>query len=78
MGVPPEVNIFTWVIFAFLCLWIGIALFVMINPYYIWKITQSWKASREPPRSYFIIQRIVAGLFALIGLSILLLPHLLR
>ncbi|MFC5406342.1 DUF6199 family natural product biosynthesis protein [Cohnella soli] len=53
-------------------------MFVMINPYYIWKITQRWKASREPPRSYFIIQRIVAGLFALIGLSILLLPHMLH
>ncbi|SFS76389.1 DUF6199 family natural product biosynthesis protein [Paenibacillus sp. BC26] len=66
------------VYFIFLCLWTGIALFATINPYHIWKITKSWQALREPPKSYFIIQRIISGVFALIGLSLLLLPHLLR
>ncbi|MFC5469149.1 DUF6199 family natural product biosynthesis protein [Cohnella suwonensis] len=78
MGVPPQLNVLSWIIFIFLCVWTGIALFATINPYYIWKITEGWKAFREPPRSYFIIRRIVSGVFALIGLSLLLLPHLLR
>ncbi|QJD83115.1 DUF6199 family natural product biosynthesis protein [Cohnella herbarum] len=75
---PPEVNAFSWIFFIFMCLWTGIALFATINPYYFWKLAQSWKALREPPRAYFVFQRIISGVFALIGLSILLLPHLLR
>ncbi|WP_425453335.1 DUF6199 family natural product biosynthesis protein [Cohnella lupini] len=76
MGTPPGLHFLTIIIFIFLCLWTGVALFGAINPYYFWKVTQSWKALREPPKSYFIITRIISGVFAIIGLSILLLPHL--
>ncbi len=78
MGAPSPFNVLSLIVFIFLCLWTGIALFGAINPYYLWKVTQSWKVHREPQKSYFIMQRILSGLFALIGLSLLLLPYLLR
>lgn len=53
----------------FFALWIGFALFGAIAPYTLWKITQSWKATKEPPKAYFIMQRIIAILFATIGIS---------
>lgn len=74
MGMPPFVNVFSWIVIVFLCIWIGIALFGTINPYYFWKVTQSWRALNEPPKMYFIMSRIWSGIFALIGLALLLAP----
>ncbi|WP_397355687.1 DUF6199 family natural product biosynthesis protein [Paenibacillus sp. N3.4] len=42
---------------------IGFALFGGIAPYTLWKITLSWKATKEPTKSYFIIQRIMGYIF---------------
>jgi hypothetical protein len=40
--------------------------------------TVRWKAVKEPSKSYFMFHRLVAGIFFLIGLTLLLLLHLLR
>jgi len=76
MEAPPFLETASWIVTIFLCLWTGIALFATINPYYFWKVTQSWKARKEPPKAYFLFSRIASGVLALFGLLILLLPHL--
>jgi threonine/homoserine/homoserine lactone efflux protein len=75
MGVPPEVKIISIFITIFMVLWTGGALFITINPYYFWKVTQGWKALREPPKVYFLFMRVMGAIFTLIGLTILLLPY---
>jgi hypothetical protein len=65
-GVPIVVTLFISLFFA---LWTGIALFMAIAPYKLWKITQSWKAIREPSKAYFVFQRIGGIIFSAIGLS---------
>ena len=69
MFVPPEVRIFSVFIMILFALWIGFAVFGAIAPYTLWKITQSWKATKEAPKSYFVMQRIIAIVFATIGIS---------
>jgi hypothetical protein len=65
-GVPKFVVIFPILFFIF---WIGGALFIAIAPYTFWKIFQSWKATKEPTKAYFIFQRIGGIIFATIGIS---------
>ncbi|MFD0694975.1 DUF6199 family natural product biosynthesis protein [Paenibacillus sp. GCM10027628] len=67
--VPAEISlimIFPTIVFI---LWLGGSLFIAIAPYTFWKITQSWKAVKEPPKVYFVMQRIMGILFATIGIS---------
>jgi hypothetical protein len=67
--VPPELKIFSIFAAIFFAAWIGFALFGAIAPYTLWKITQSWKATKEPPKAYFVLQRVIGILFALVGIS---------
>jgi hypothetical protein len=69
MGLPPFFNVISIFIMIFFALWLGAALFAAISPYTLWKITQSWKAVKEPPKAYFVLQRIIGILFAAIGIS---------
>lgn len=52
----------------FFIIWFGIALCNLINPRWIWRVTQSWKAFREPPPSYFMLQRIWATVMIAFGI----------
>ncbi|MNN76706.1 hypothetical protein D3C81_1931080 [compost metagenome] len=67
----------SWLLTAFLIIWTGAAVFAAIKPYSFWKITQGWKAVKEPPKAYFIFSAIGAAIFAAIGLTLLILPHVL-
>ncbi|GGA18234.1 hypothetical protein GCM10008018_72740 [Paenibacillus marchantiophytorum] len=49
--VPPELKIFSIFAIIFFALWIGFALFGAIAPYTLWKMTQGWKATKEPPET---------------------------
>ncbi|SEB45661.1 DUF6199 family natural product biosynthesis protein [Paenibacillus sp. GP183] len=69
MFVPPEVRVFSVFVMIFFALWTGTALFAAIAPYTLWKITQSWKAVKEPPKAYFVLQRVIGILFAAVGIS---------
>ncbi len=75
MYVPSSLNFLSVFITLFFVLWFGIAILNIINPRIIWKITQSWKAHREPPQSYFMIRRIWAIIMLIIGMAFLILPH---
>jgi hypothetical protein len=65
-GFPIVITVFISLFFA---IWTGIALFMVIAPYTFWKITQSWKSFKEPPKIYFVFQRIGGIICSVIGLS---------
>lgn len=45
-------------IFLFILFILLISIVSVINPYLIWRITESWKASTTPSDAYFIYLRI--------------------
>ncbi len=46
-----------------------------INPHITWRLFESWKATKEPSKAFFLTRRI-AGIFAMIvSLSIMLFPY---
>jgi hypothetical protein len=47
-----------------------------INPKLLWKIFESWKATKEPPKSYFLSRRIFGIVSMLIVVAIFLFPYL--
>ncbi|MGN7765084.1 DUF6199 family natural product biosynthesis protein [Paenibacillus sp. 22594] len=71
-------NAISWVFTAFLAVWTAAAAYAAIRPYSFWRITQGWKAVKEPPRAYFVVSAIGASIFAAVGLGLLLLPYILK
>ncbi|QSO52062.1 hypothetical protein JZ785_25470 [Alicyclobacillus curvatus] len=65
---PVQAHTFVTLFFI---LWFGMALANVIAPRFVWKMTQSWKAFREPPKAYFLMQRVIALIMILVGLSFL-------
>jgi len=56
----------------FFLVWIAFALSNAINPRFMWKITDSWKATKEPLDSYFLIRRVGGAVFSIIGIAFFL------
>ncbi|MCL6460173.1 MAG: hypothetical protein K6T85_19455 [Gorillibacterium sp.] len=75
---PTEFNWISIVITGFIVLWTGAALFATIRPMYFWKITQGWKATKQPPKAYFVLSGIGTGICAIVGLTLLIYPLLQR
>lgn len=74
MNVNPF-NIFTTL---FMLVWIAIAMSNAINPRFMWKVTESWKATKEPQDSYFMIRRIAGVVFSIIGIVFFLFGSFIR
>ncbi len=67
------ITIFPTIILAIIFF---IGLLNAINPKIIWEIFESWKATKEPSKSFFAVRRI-AGIFAmLVVIGIFLFPYL--
>jgi hypothetical protein len=49
---------FLVIIFLFMLFILLMSIVMVINPYFIWRITESWKANTTPSEAYFIYQRI--------------------
>ncbi|WP_423219569.1 DUF6199 family natural product biosynthesis protein [Fervidicella metallireducens] len=47
------------------------ALITAINPRFVWSITESWKATSEPPKTYFMLLRTAGILGTIFGLIML-------
>jgi hypothetical protein len=47
-----------------------------INPKIMWKTFESWKATKEPSPSYFLMRRIAGIIAMLIAISIFLFPFI--
>ena len=56
---------FLVIIFLFIVFILLMSIVMIINPYLIWRITESWKSSTTPSKAYFIYQRI-GGLIGVI------------
>ena len=70
---PKWITIFPMLVLGFIFL---SGLLNAVNPRFIWKTFESWKATKEPTNAFFLARRI-AGVFAmLIVLGILLFPYL--
>lgn len=68
-GITIVVTIFYGLIFL-------VGLLTFLNPRFMWKTFQSWKATEEPSKTYFMFQRL-AGLFTMLVIGfIFLLPYL--
>lgn len=50
------------VVNVFMIVWILLTCWVIVAPKSFWKITQSWKATREPKPAYFAMMRVLAAL----------------
>lgn len=56
---PTGIMIFVNV---FMVVWMVLTCWVIVAPKSSWKITQSWKATREPKPAYFAMMRVLAAL----------------
>ena len=46
-----------------------------IIPKFLWRIFESWKATKEPTNSYFLLRRILGIVSMLIVVAIFLFPY---
>jgi len=51
-----------------------ICLITAIAPYWCWKTFQSWKATKEPSKTYFTVQRVVSIIIMIVVAVIALFP----
>ncbi|TGE40218.1 hypothetical protein E4K67_02190 [Desulfosporosinus fructosivorans] len=63
---PQIVNIVSWI---FLGIFFFTGLINFINPRFMWKIHEEWKATKEPPKSLFIIRRIIGFIIMCIPIA---------
>ena len=47
-----------------------------INPRIMWKVFESWRATKEPTNTYFIARRITGIIAMIIVAGVFLFPHL--
>ena len=66
MGAP---NFIMLPITIFLGIWVLLCVASIINPRYMWTLTQSWKATKEPSPAYFLFMRIMSVIALLVMLS---------
>jgi len=69
---PKGIIIFPMIVLG-LIFFIG--LLNAVNPRMIWKVFESWKATKEPSNTYFIIRRIFGIVAMLVVASIILFPY---
>ena len=59
------ISLITYIILG---LFFVIGLINLINPKFMWKLLESWKATKEPSKLYFIMRRIGGLVFVTIPL----------
>lgn len=60
------------IVFLFILLIFLMAVITVINPYMIWRITESWKANTTPSKAYFTFMRIGGVIGIIFGLFFLI------
>jgi hypothetical protein len=56
---PLIPDIISYIIFSFFFI---IGIINLTFPRFLWNLNEGWKATKEPPKSYFILRRLT-GLF---------------
>lgn len=54
-----------------------IGLLNAIKPRFMWKTFESWKATKEPTNSFFVVRRVSGIIAMLIIIALILYPYLL-
>ena len=67
-------NILTIIVFIFYIIVFLYGLITAIAPKWFWKTFESWKATKEPSNTYFLVKRISGILIMVIITAIALLP----
>jgi hypothetical protein len=62
-------KIISFITYIFLGLFFVIGLINFINPKLMWKLLESWKATKEPSKLYFIMRRIGGLIFMVIPVA---------
>ena len=73
---PKGMNIFSTVVYIFYIIIFAIGLVEAIAPKWFWKTFESWKATKEPTKAYFITKRISGIIIMLVIAVIALAPTL--
>lgn len=63
---------FMAIIFLFILFILVMSIITVLNPYLIWRITESWKANTTPSKAYFTYQRIGGVIGIIFSLFLLL------
>ena len=67
---PKGMNIFSTVVYIFYIIIFAIGLVEAIAPKWFWKTFESWKATKEPTKAYFITKRI-SGIIIMIVIAVI-------
>ena len=67
---PKGMNIFSTVVYIFYIIIFAIGLVEAIAPKWVWKTFESWKATKEPTKAYFITKRI-SGIIIMIVIAVI-------
>jgi hypothetical protein len=70
---PSGAAIFPLLIYAFIFI---IGLLNIICPKIMWRIFQSWKASKEPSKTFFLLNRIGGIIAVAVVIALVLFPYL--
>lgn len=62
------------IVYIFLAVLFAVGLTNAVAPRWVWKNFESWKAVREPPKAYFITQRIIGIVQMLAVVLIIAIP----
>lgn len=73
---PTGFNIFTIIVSIFYVIIFSIGLVNVIAPKWCWKTFGSWKATKEPTKTYFLTRRISGIVVMIIIAAIALAPTL--
>lgn len=73
---PEFLTTITKIIIIILALIFIYGLLNALIPKMMWKTFESWKATKEPTKTYFITRRITGVIIMVIVVSIFLFPHI--
>jgi len=73
---PAGITIFSTILFIVLIIIFLAGLVSAVAPKWLWKTFSSWKATKEPSKAYFLVQRISGVFIMIIVAAIALFPTL--
>ena len=73
---PKGMSVFSTIIYIFYIIIFASGLVSAIAPKWVWKTFESWKATKEPTKTYFVAKRISGIIIMIVVAVIALAPTL--
>ena len=73
---PTGMNLFSTIVFIFYIIIFVAGLASAIAPRWCWRTFQSWKATKEPSNTYFLVQRVSGVIIMIVVAAIAVAPTL--